>query len=136
MVYKRDSFKRDKNPLLVYGYGSYGNSIDPGFSSTRLTLLNRGFVFAIAHVRGGQELGRQWYEDGKMLKKLNTFYDFIDVTKGLIKQGYADRERVYAAGGSAGGMLMGAIMNMEPELYKGIISNVPFVDIITTMSDP
>ena len=113
LVYKRDSFKRDKNPLLVYGYGSYGNSIDPGFSSTRLTLLNRGFVFAIAHVRGGQELGRQWYEDGKMFKKLNTFYDFIDVTKGLIKQGYADRERVYAAGGSAGGMLMGAIMNLS-----------------------
>jgi oligopeptidase B len=136
LVYKRDLFKRGKNPLLVYGYGSYGNSIDPGFSSTRLTLLDRGFVFAIAHVRGGQELGRQWYEDGKMFKKLNTFYDFIDVTKGLIKQGYADQERVYAAGGSAGGMLMGAIMNMEPELYNGIISNVPFVDIITTMSDP
>ena len=136
LVYKRDSFKRGKNPLLVYGYGSYGNSVDPGFSSTRLTLLNRGFVFAIAHVRGGQELGRQWYEDGKMFKKLNTFYDFIDVTKGLIKQGYANYERVYAAGGSAGGLLMGAIMNMEPELYNGIISNVPFVDIITTMSDP
>ena len=136
LVYKRDLFKRGTNPLLVYGYGSYGNSIDPGFSSTRLTLLDRGFVFAIAHVRGGQELGRQWYEDGKMFKKLNTFYDFIDVTKGLIKQGYADYERVYAAGGSAGGMLMGAIMNMEPELYNGIISNVPFVDIITTMSDP
>ncbi len=136
LVYKRDTFNKGKNPLLVYGYGSYGNSLDPGFSSSRLTLLNRGFVFAMAHVRGGQELGRQWYEDGKMFKKLNTFYDFIDVTKALIKKGYADSERVYAAGGSAGGLLMGAVINMEPELYKGIISNVPFVDIVTTMFDP
>tara|TARA_Y100001960_G_scaffold331857_1_gene430275 strand:- start:4796 stop:6766 length:1971 start_codon:yes stop_codon:yes gene_type:complete len=136
LVYKRDTFNKRKNPLLVYGYGSYGNSIDPGFSSSRLSLLNRGFVFAMAHVRGGQELGRQWYEDGKMFKKLNTFYDFIDVTKALIDKGYAHSDRVYAAGGSAGGLLMGAIINMEPELYKGIISNVPFVDIVTTMSDP
>ena len=136
LVYKRDKFKKNKNPLLVYGYGSYGNSIDPGFNPNRLSLLDRGFVFAIAHVRGGQELGRQWYEDGKMFKKLNTFYDFIDVTKELIKQGYADSERVYAAGGSAGGLLIGAVLNMEPELYNGVISNVPFVDVITTMSDP
>ena len=136
LVYKRDKFKKWQNPLLVYGYGSYGNSIDPGFNSNRLSLLDRGFVFAIAHVRGGQELGRQWYEDGKMFKKLNTFYDFIDVTKELIKQGYADSERVYAAGGSAGGLLIGAVLNMEPELYNGVISNVPFVDVITTMSDP
>ena len=136
LVYKRDKFKKNKNPLLVYGYGSYGNSIDPGFNPNRLSLLDRGFVFAIAHVRGGQELGRQWYEDGKMFKKLNTFYDFIDVTKDLIKQGYADSKRVYAAGGSAGGLLIGAVLNMEPELYNGVISNVPFVDVITTMSDP
>ena len=136
LVYRRDKFKKGKNPLFVYGYGSYGYSVDPGFNSNRLSLLDRGFVFAIAHVRGGQELGRQWYEDGKMFNKLNTFYDFIDVTKGLIKQGYADTERVYAAGGSAGGLLIGAVLNMEPELYNGVISNVPFVDVITTMSDP
>tara|TARA_B100001123_G_scaffold83853_1_gene95951 strand:+ start:2333 stop:4399 length:2067 start_codon:yes stop_codon:yes gene_type:complete len=136
IVYKRDKFKRNKNPLFVYGYGSYGNSIDPAFNSNRLSLLDRGFVFAIAHVRGGQELGRKWYEDGKMFKKLNTFYDFIDVTKGLIEQGYANPERVYAAGGSAGGLLIGAVLNMEPGLYNGVISNVPFVDVITTMSDP
>ena len=136
LVYRRDKFKKGKNPLFVYGYGSYGYSVDPGFNSNRLSLLDRGFVFAIAHVRGGQELGRQWYEDGKMFNKLNTFYDFIDVTKGLIKQGYADTERVYAAGGSAGGLLIGAVLNMEPELYNGVIANVPFVDVITTMSDP
>ena len=136
LVYRRDKFKKNKNPLFVYGYGSYGYSVDPGFNSNRLSLLDRGFVFAIAHVRGGQELGRKWYEDGKMFNKLNTFYDFIDVTKGLIKQGYADTERVYAAGGSAGGLLIGAVLNMEPELYNGVISNVPFVDVITTMSDP
>jgi len=136
LVYRRDKFKKGKNPLFVYGYGSYGYSVDPGFNSNRLSLLDRGFVFAIAHVRGGQELGRQWYEDGKMFNKLNTFYDFIDVTKGLIKQGYADTERVYAAGGSAGGLLIGAVLNMEPELFNGVISNVPFVDVITTMSDP
>ena len=98
--------------------------------------MDRGFIFVIAHVRGGQELGRSWYEDGKIFNKLNTFYDFIDVTKGLLDQGYGDKGRVYAGGGSAGGLLMGAIVNMEPKLYKGIISNVPFVDVITTMSDP
>ena len=136
MVYKRDKFRKGKNPLFVYGYGSYGNSIDASFSSTRISLLDRGFVFAIAHVRGGQELGRQWYEDGKMLKKLNTFYDFIDVTKGLRDLGYADSERIYAGGGSAGGLLIGAVINMEPDLYQGVISNVPFVDVVTTMSDP
>tara|TARA_B100002051_G_scaffold193997_1_gene183975 strand:+ start:14523 stop:16652 length:2130 start_codon:yes stop_codon:yes gene_type:complete len=135
-VYKRSLFNKGKNPLFVYGYGSYGNSIDAGFSSSRLSLLDRGFIFAIAHIRGGQELGRSWYEDGKMFKKLNTFYDFIDVTKGLLAQGYGSSKRVYAGGGSAGGLLMGAIVNMEPNLYKGIISNVPFVDVITTMSDP
>ena len=136
IVYKRTKFKKNKNPLFLYGYGSYGNSIDAGFSSSRLSLLDRGFIFVIAHVRGGQELGRSWYEDGKIFNKLNTFYDFIDVTKGLLDQGYGDKGRVYAGGGSAGGLLMGAIVNMEPKLYKGIISNVPFVDVITTMSDP
>jgi len=134
-VYRRDLYKKGKNPLFVYGYGSYGISVDAGFSSTRLSLLDRGFIFAIAHVRGGQELGRQWYEDGKTFNKLNTFHDFIDVTKGLLKLGFGEKGRVYAGGGSAGGLLMGSVMNMEPNLYNGIISNVPFVDVITTMSD-
>ena len=136
LVYRKDRYLKNKNPLFVYGYGSYGHSIDAGFSSSRLSLLDRGFIFAIAHIRGGQELGRQWYEDGKIFNKLNTFYDFIDVTKGLLKLGLGDPERVYAGGGSAGGLLMGAIVNMEPELYSGIVSNVPFVDVVTTMSDP
>jgi oligopeptidase B len=136
LVYKKSKFKKNKNPLFLYGYGSYGISIDAGFSFSRLSLLDRGFVFAIAHVRGGQEMGRSWYEDGKIFNKLNTFYDFIDVTKGLIDQGYGDKKRIYAGGGSAGGLLMGAILNMEPKLYNGIISNVPFVDVVTTMSDP
>ena len=136
IVYKKTKFKKNQNPLFVYGYGSYGNSIDAGFSYSRLSLLDRGYIFAIAHVRGGQELGRSWYEDGKIFNKLNTFHDFIDVTKGLLDLGLGNVDRVYAAGGSAGGLLMGAIVNMEPELYKGIISNVPFVDVITTMSDP
>ena len=136
IVYKKNKFKKNENPIFLYGYGSYGNSIDAGFSSSRLSLLDRGFIFAIAHVRGGQELGRSWYEEGKIFNKLNTFYDFIDVTKGLINKGYGNKDRIYAGGGSAGGLLMGAIVNMEPNLYKGIISNVPFVDVITTMSDP
>ena len=136
IVYKKNKFVKNGNPIFLYGYGSYGNSIDAGFSSSRLSLLDRGFIFAIAHVRGGQELGRSWYEDGKIFNKLNTFYDFIDVTKGLLDKGYGNKDRVYAGGGSAGGLLMGAIVNMEPNLYKGIISNVPFVDVITTMSDP
>ena len=136
IVYKKNKFKKNENPIFLYGYGSYGNSIDAGFSSSRLSLLDRGFIFAIAHVRGGQELGRSWYEEGKIFNKLNTFYDFIDVTKGLVNKGYGNKDRIYAGGGSAGGLLMGAIVNMEPELYKGIISNVPFVDVITTMSDP
>jgi oligopeptidase B len=136
IVYKKAKFKKNKNPLFVYGYGSYGISVDAGFSSSRLSLLDRGFVFAIAHVRGGQEMGRSWYEDGKIFNKLNTFHDFIDVTQGLIDKGYGEKNRIYAGGGSAGGLLMGAIINMEPNLYNGIISNVPFVDVVTTMSDP
>ncbi|HJM15344.1 MAG TPA: prolyl oligopeptidase family serine peptidase, partial [SAR86 cluster bacterium] len=118
LVYKRTTFKKNNNPLFVYGYGSYGNSIDAGFSSTRLSLLDRGYIFAIAHIRGGQELGRSWYEDGKIFNKLNTFYDFIDVTKGLLKEGFGQKGRVFAGGGSAGGLLMGAVVNMEPTLYK------------------
>ena len=136
IVYKKAKFKKNKNPLFVYGYGSYGLSVDAGFSSSRLSLLDRGFIFAIAHVRGGQEMGRSWYEDGKIFNKLNTFHDFIDVTQGLIDKGYGEKNRIYAGGGSAGGLLMGAIINMEPNLYNGIISNVPFVDVVTTMSDP
>jgi len=136
LVYKRTTFKKKNNPLFIYGYGSYGLSVDAGFSSTRLSLLDRGYIFAIAHIRGGQEMGRSWYEDGKIFNKLNTFYDFVDVTKGLLEEGYGKKGRVFAGGGSAGGLLMGAVINMEPTLYKGIISNVPFVDVITTMSDP
>jgi oligopeptidase B len=133
-VYKK-GIKLKDSPLLMYGYGSYGAIIDASFKSSVLPLLDRGFIFAIAHIRGGSEMGRQWYEDGKMLKKMNTFYDFIDVTKGLLDLGFGNKEKVFAKGGSAGGLLMGAIINLEPELYKGIISAVPFVDVLTTMLD-
>jgi len=122
-------------PLLQYGYGSYGNTIDPYFSSIRLSLLDRGFVFAIAHIRGGEYLGRPWYEDGRMLKKKNTFTDFISCSKFLIENKYTSAKHLYAMGGSAGGLLMGAIMNMAPELYNGIVAAVPFVDVVTTMLD-
>ncbi|MFL2755478.1 MAG: S9 family peptidase [Gammaproteobacteria bacterium] len=133
-VYKK-GIKLKDSPLLMYGYGSYGAIIDASFKSSVLPLLDRGFIFAIAHIRGGSEMGRKWYEDGKMLKKMNTFYDFIDVTKGLLDLGFGNKEKVFAKGGSAGGLLMGAIINLEPELYKGIISAVPFVDVLTTMLD-
>jgi oligopeptidase B len=135
MVYRNGLKKDGKNPLLLYAYGSYGHSMDATFSSTRLTLLDRGFVFGIAHIRGGEDLGRQWYEDGKLLKKKNTFTDFIDCSKFLIEQKYTSPEHLYAEGGSAGGLLMGAIVNLAPELYHGIIAQVPFVDVITTMLD-
>jgi oligopeptidase B len=136
LVYKQ-GFQRDgRAALLQYGYGSYGISIDPAFNSTVVSLLDRGAVYAIAHIRGGQELGRQWYEDGKLLKKKNTFTDFIDVTDGLVKLGYAAPHRVAAFGGSAGGLLMGAIANLAPEKYRVIVSQVPFVDVVTTMLDP
>lgn len=135
MVYRKGLKKDGKNPLLLYAYGSYGHSMDATFSSTRLTLLDRGFVFAIAHIRGGEDLGRQWYEDGKLLKKKNTFTDFIDCSKYVIEQKYTAPEHLYAEGGSAGGLLMGAIVNLAPELYHGIIAQVPFVDVITTMLD-
>lgn len=135
MVYQKDLKKDGKNPLLLYAYGSYGVSMDAYFSSARLSLLDRGFVFAIAHIRGGEDLGRQWYEDGKLLKKKNTFTDFIDCSKYLIAQKYTSPGHLYAEGGSAGGLLMGAIMNMAPELYHGVIAQVPFVDVVTTMLD-
>ena len=130
-----DTQLNQDTPILQYGYGSYGSTIDPSFSSVRLSLLDRGFVFAIAHIRGSQYLGRQWYENGRMLSKKNTFEDFISCSKFLIDNNYTSREHLYAEGGSAGGLLMGAIMNMAPELYNGIISAVPFVDVITTMLD-
>ncbi len=122
-------------PLLQYGYGSYGNTIDPYFSSVRLSLLDRGFVFAIAHVRGGEYLGRPWYENGRLLSKKNTFTDFVNCSEFLIEKGYTSPEHLYAMGGSAGGLLMGAVMNMAPELYNGVVAAVPFVDVVTTMLD-
>ena len=135
IVYKKGYQKDGKQPLLLYGYGSYGNSMDPYFSSVRLSLMDRGFAFAIAHIRGGQEMGRQWYEDGKFLKKKNTFNDFIDCGKYLINNKYTSEEGLMAMGGSAGGLLMGAIINMEPDMWKGVVSAVPFVDVVTTMLD-
>lgn len=135
MVYRKELKKDGTNPLLLYAYGSYGISMDPYFSSTRLSLLDRGFIFAIAHIRGGEDLGRQWYEDGKLLKKKNTFTDFIDCSKFVIEQKYTSPKHLYAEGGSAGGLLMGAIVNMAPELYNGVIAQVPFVDVMTTMLD-
>jgi oligopeptidase B len=136
IVYKKEFKKNGEAPLLLYGYGAYGISTDPYFSSIRLSLLNRGFAFAIAHIRGGQELGRYWYEDGKMKKKKNTFTDFIDCAEFLVANKYTSPKHLYANGGSAGGLLMGAIANMRPDLWNGIIAAVPFVDVITTMSDP
>jgi oligopeptidase B len=135
LVYRKGMRRDGSNPLLLYGYGSYGASMDAAFSSPRLSLLDRGFVFAIAHVRGGQELGRWWYEDGKLLKKKNTFTDFIACAEHLANEGYANRNRLYAMGGSAGGLLMGAVVNMRPDLFHGIVTHVPWVDVVTTMLD-
>jgi oligopeptidase B len=136
LVYKKGLFlKNGNNPLLQYAYGSYGLSTDPTFSPSRLSLLERGFVFAIAHIRGGQEMGRHWYDTGKMLKKMNTFTDFIVCSEHLIQEKYTSPEHLYAMGGSAGGLLMGVIMNLKPERYKGVIAAVPFVDVVTTMLD-
>ncbi len=135
MVYRKGLKKDGTNPLLQYAYGSYGHSMDATFSSTRLTLLDRGFIFAIAHIRGGEDLGRQWYEDGKLLKKKNTFTDFIDCSKFLIAEKYTSSQHLYAEGGSAGGLLMGVVVNNAPELYNGVIAQVAFVDVITTMLD-
>lgn len=135
LVYKK-GFQKDGNaPLLLYGYGAYGATMDPSFSSSRLSLLDRGFAFAIAHIRGGQEMGRQWYEDGKMMKKKNSFTDFIDCGQFLVDQRYTSSAHLYAMGGSAGGLLMGAVANMAPKLWHGIVAQVPFVDVVNTMLD-
>jgi oligopeptidase B len=135
IVYKKGMKKDGSNPVLQYGYGSYGATMDPYFSTSRLSLLDRGFIYVICHIRGGEDLGRQWYEDGKLLKKKNTFTDFIDCSKHLIAQKYTSPKHLYAQGGSAGGLLMGAVVNMAPELYHGVIADVAFVDVITTMLD-
>jgi oligopeptidase B len=135
LVYKKDLRKSEGNPLLQYGYGSYGHTIDPYFSISRLSLLDRGFIFAIAHIRGGEYLGREWYEQGKMFQKMNTFTDFVACSEYLVEHAFAKAGHVYASGGSAGGLLMGAIMNLAPQLYNGILSAVPFVDVVSTMLD-
>ena len=135
LVYRKGLELDGKNPVLQYAYGSYGNTVDPSFSSKRLSLLDRGFVYALAHIRGGEYMGRQWYEDGKLLNKKNTFTDFIACSKFLISENYTSPEHLYAMGGSAGGLLMGAVINEAPELYKGVVAAVPFVDVITTMLD-
>jgi oligopeptidase B len=135
MVYHKDTELNENTPLLQYAYGSYGYTIPDGFSTTRLSLLDRGFVFALSHIRGSQYLGREWYEDGKMMKKKNTFTDFVDCSKYLIENKYTSAKHLYAMGGSAGGLLMGAVVNMNPELYNGVIAAVPFVDVISTMLD-
>jgi oligopeptidase B len=135
IVYRKGMEKNGQNPLYQYAYGSYGSSVDPGFSADVLSLLDRGFIYAIAHIRGGSEMGRDWYYDGRQLDKKNTFTDFIDVSKHLVDEGYTSPEHLYARGGSAGGLLMGAVANMAPELYKGISTRVPFVDVVTTMLD-
>ena len=136
VVYKKGFTKNGSAPLLLNGYGSYGSSSEATFSSVRLSLLNRGFAFAIAHIRGGQEMGRYWYEDGKMMKKKNTFTDFIDCAEFLLANKYTSKEHLYTSGGSAGGLLMGAVVNMRPDLWHGVVAQVPFVDVLTTMSDP
>jgi oligopeptidase B len=135
MVYRKGMERNGQNPLLLYGYGSYGSTIDPYFSSSRLSLLDRGFIFVTAHIRGSQVNGRQWYEDGKMFKKKNTFNDFVDCADYLVDQRYTNPDLLFAQGGSAGGLLMGAVVNMRPELFKGVVAAVPFVDVITTMED-
>jgi oligopeptidase B len=140
LVYRKGTLKdgsgpRKAAPLLQYAYGSYGSNTEPGFGSGRLSLLDRGFIYAIAHIRGGQEMGRKWYEDGKMLKKKNTFNDFVDCSKYLIANNYTSPDRLFALGGSAGGLLMGAVVNQAPELYRGVVAAVPFVDVVTTMLD-
>ena len=136
IVYRKDLKEEEAQNLLLYGYGAYGNTIDPFFSSSRLSLLDRGFIYAIAHIRGGQVFGRQSYDDGKMLNKKNTFYDFIDAGKYLVTEKITNSDKLFAVGGSAGGLLIGAVVNMEPALWKGAIAAVPFVDAVTTMADP
>lgn len=135
LVRRKDTPLSANTPLLLYAYGSYGYTIEPYFSSVRLSLLDRGFIYAIAHIRGGQYLGREWYEEGKMLEKKNTFFDYIDAAKYLVQQNYTSSKHLYAMGGSAGGLLMGAVINYEPALFNGVIAQVPFVDVVTTMLD-
>src|SRR5690606_11073680 len=135
LVYHKTTQKSAETPLLLYGYGSYGHTVDAAFSNVRLSLLDRGFTYAIAHVRGGEYLGREWYEEGKMLSKKNTFYDFIDAAKFLISENYTSEKHLYAMGGSAGGLLVGAVVNEEPQLFNGVVAQVPFVDVVTTMLD-
>ncbi len=135
LVYKNGMKKDGNNPVLQYAYGSYGYSMDAYFSTSRLSLLDRGFIYAIAHIRGGEDLGREWYENGKLLKKMNTFTDFVDCSKFLIQEKYTSAAHLYAEGGSAGGLLMGVVVNIAPELYNGVIAQVPFVDVVTTMLD-
>ncbi|WP_234111302.1 S9 family peptidase [Chryseobacterium sp. R2A-55] len=135
LVYHKDTKKSAETPLLLYGYGSYGHTVDASFSNVRLSILDRGFIYAIAHIRGGEYLGREWYEDGKLLHKKNTFFDFIDAAKFLVEENYTSPKHLYAMGGSAGGLLMGAVVNYEPELFNGIVAQVPFVDVVTTMLD-
>jgi len=135
LVCRKNARSDQPSPLLLYAYGAYGSSMDPYFSSIRLSLLDRGFIFAIAHVRGGQECGRKWYEDGKLSKKINTFTDFVDCAKSLIEWGYTEPSQLYAQGGSAGGLVMGVVLNQSPELWHGMIAQVPFVDVMTTMED-
>ncbi len=134
LIYKKGVALKSA-PLLMYGYGSYGLIVEPSFKLSFLPLVDEGFIFAIAHIRGGQDLGREWYDQGRMMNKMNTFFDFIDCTKGLHEKDFGNKEKTFAMGGSAGGLLMGTIINMEPTLYKGIVSAVPFVDVLTTMSD-
>lgn len=135
IVYKKGFKKDGSQPVLLYGYGSYGYSTDPSFNSENLSLLDRGFAFAIAHIRGGEDLGRPWYYDGKLLKKKNTFYDFIDCGDFLVNKKYTRKDGLFAMGGSAGGLLTGAVVNLRPDLWKGVIVAVPFVDVVTTMLD-
>ena len=135
VVYKKEIIKDGSNPVLQYAYGSYGSTIDPYFSTVRLSLLDRGFIYVITHIRGSEYLGRHWYENGKLLNKKNTFSDFIACSKHLIKEGYTSTKHLYAMGGSAGGLLMGVVINNAPELYNGVVAAVPFVDVMTTMLD-
>lgn len=135
IVYRKGTKKDGTAPLLQYAYGSYGINMEPGFSSSRLSLLDRGFIYAMAHIRGGQEMGRRWYEDGKLFKKKNTFNDFVDCSEWLIQNKYTSQDKLFAMGGSAGGLLMGAVINQAPQLYRGVVAAVPFVDVVTTMLD-
>lgn len=135
LVYRKELKKDGNNPLLLYGYGSYGYSMNPRFDAYIISLLDRGFIYAIAHIRGGQEMGRQWYEDGKLLRKKNTFTDFIACGEHLVQQNYTSRDKLFVMGGSAGGLLIGAVLNMQPDLFKGAVAAVPFVDVVTTMLD-